>query len=115
MIFRAGRASALIDFDLAKPATRADEMFNAIRGRGSQMHGEPSRVPPVKNLSESLLGTGFPTRKRSANPNIRYYWEYTLRSHGVRRAGAAALDLQDVGHAQPSCSRRRAAVYSVSS
>jgi hypothetical protein len=30
VIFRAGRAYALIDFDLAKPATRADEMFNAM-------------------------------------------------------------------------------------
>jgi hypothetical protein len=30
VIFRNGRAYALIDFDLAKPATRADEMFNAL-------------------------------------------------------------------------------------
>jgi hypothetical protein len=30
VIFRNGRAKALIDFDLAKPATRADEMFNAM-------------------------------------------------------------------------------------
>jgi hypothetical protein len=30
VIFRDGRAYALIDFDLAKPATRADEMFNAM-------------------------------------------------------------------------------------
>ncbi|HUN38059.1 MAG TPA: phosphotransferase [Trebonia sp.] len=30
VIFRDGRACALIDFDLAKPATRADEVFNAM-------------------------------------------------------------------------------------
>jgi hypothetical protein len=30
VVFRNGRAFALIDFDLAKPATRADEMFNAM-------------------------------------------------------------------------------------
>jgi hypothetical protein len=30
VVFRAGRAYALIDFDLAKPATRADEMFNVL-------------------------------------------------------------------------------------
>ena len=30
VVFRDGRAFALIDFDLARPATRADEMFNAI-------------------------------------------------------------------------------------
>ncbi len=73
-----------------------DEMFTAIRGHGAQMNGEPIHVSPVRRLSESLLGTGFPTRKRMSNPNIRYYWEYTLRSHGVRRAGAAALDLCSV-------------------
>jgi myo-inositol-1(or 4)-monophosphatase len=73
-----------------------DEMFSAIRGRGAQLNSDPIRVSPVKRLSESLLGTGFPTRKRLSNPNIRYYWEYTLRSHGVRRAGAAALDLCSV-------------------
>jgi myo-inositol-1(or 4)-monophosphatase len=28
-----------------------------------------------------------------ANPNIHYYWDFTLRSHGVRRDGSAALDL----------------------
>jgi myo-inositol-1(or 4)-monophosphatase len=41
----------------------------------------------------ALLATGFPTHKRTENPNIQYYWQFTLRSHGVRRAGAAALDL----------------------
>ena len=30
------------------------------------------------------------------NPNIHYYWNFTLRSHGVRRAGSAALDLASV-------------------
>ena len=72
------------------------EMFTAIRGRGARLNGRPIRVSSVPRLAESLLGTGFPTRKRVANPNIRYYWEYTLRSHGVRRAGAAALDLCSV-------------------
>ncbi len=73
-----------------------DEMFTAIRNRGALLNGKRIRVSPARRLAESLLGTGFPTRKRSANPNIRYYWEYTLRSHGVRRAGAAALDLCSV-------------------
>jgi myo-inositol-1(or 4)-monophosphatase len=40
-----------------------------------------------------LLATGFPSRKRHASPNIHFYQEFTLRSHGVRRAGSAALDL----------------------
>ena len=49
-----------------------------------------SRTP---ELAEALLATGFPSRKRHASPNIHFYQEFTLRSHGVRRAGSAALDL----------------------
>ena len=40
-----------------------------------------------------MLGTGFPSHKRHKNPNIHFYHQLTLRSHGVRRAGSAALDL----------------------
>jgi myo-inositol-1(or 4)-monophosphatase len=39
------------------------------------------------------LATGFPSHKRHKNPNIQFYHQITLRSHGVRRAGSAALDL----------------------
>lgn len=73
-----------------------DEMFSARRGAGARLNGDPIHVSPVARLADSLLGTGFPTHKRSETPNMRYYWEYTLRSHGVRRAGAAALDLCSV-------------------
>ncbi|HVB98607.1 MAG TPA: inositol monophosphatase family protein [Candidatus Dormibacteraeota bacterium] len=74
----------------------ADEMFSARRGGGARLNGEPIHVSQVDRLAAGLLGTGFPTHKRSETPNMRYYWEYTLRSHGVRRAGAAALDLCSV-------------------
>jgi myo-inositol-1(or 4)-monophosphatase len=47
-------------------------------------------------LSESLLATGFPSHKRHKNPNIHFYHQITLRSHGVRRAGSASLDLANV-------------------
>ena len=47
-------------------------------------------------MTESLLGTGFPSHKRHKNPNIHFYHQLTLRSHGVRRAGSAALDLANV-------------------
>ena len=34
--------------------------------------------------------------KRRSNQNIHYYYDFTLRSHGVRRDGSAALDLASV-------------------
>jgi myo-inositol-1(or 4)-monophosphatase len=70
-----------------------DELFAAERGRGAQLNGKPARVSRVATLAEALLATGFPSRKRHASPNIHFYQEFTLRSHGVRRAGSAALDL----------------------
>jgi myo-inositol-1(or 4)-monophosphatase len=70
-----------------------DELFVAERGRGAQVNGKPARVSRVPELAEALLATGFPSRKRHASPNIHFYQEFTLRSHGVRRAGSAALDL----------------------
>ena len=70
-----------------------DELFTAERGRGTQLNGKPARVSRIATLSEALLATGFPSRKRHASPNIHFYHEFTLRSHGVRRAGSAALDL----------------------
>lgn len=76
------------------------EIFTAIRGHGAHRNGAPIHVSAVDKLSRSLLATGFPSHKRVQNPNIHYYWEFTLRSHGVRRAGAAALDLCSVACGQ---------------
>ena len=47
-------------------------------------------------MDQSLVATGFPSQKRHKNPNIYFYHHLTLRSHGVRRAGSAALDLCNV-------------------
>jgi myo-inositol-1(or 4)-monophosphatase len=70
-----------------------DEMYAAERGRGATLNGKPLQVSKTATLAEALVGTGFPSRKRHQNPNIHFYHEFTLRSHGVRRAGSAALDL----------------------
>jgi myo-inositol-1(or 4)-monophosphatase len=69
------------------------ELFAAMRGEGAYLGQKRIHVSAVERLSVALLATGFPTHKRTENPNIQYYWQFTLRSHGVRRAGAAALDL----------------------
>jgi myo-inositol-1(or 4)-monophosphatase len=73
-----------------------DEMFAAERGQGATLNGNSIHVSQTATLSESLLGTGFPSHKRHKNPNIHFYQQLTLRSHGVRRAGSAALDLANV-------------------
>jgi myo-inositol-1(or 4)-monophosphatase len=70
-----------------------DEMFSAARGAGATLNGRPISVSKTKTLQESLIATGFPSHKRHRSPNVHFYQEFTLRSHGVRRAGAAAIDL----------------------
>jgi myo-inositol-1(or 4)-monophosphatase len=70
-----------------------DEMFSAERGKGAWLNGKRISVSKTKSLQESLTGTGFPSKKRHDSPNIHFYQEVTLRSHGVRRAGSAGLDL----------------------
>lgn len=72
------------------------ELFTAVRGQGAYLNQKRIHVSAIDRMATSLLGTGFPSHKRTQNPNIHYYWEFTLRSHGVRRAGSAALDLCSV-------------------
>jgi len=73
-----------------------DELFSAEQGRGAQLNGAAIHVSRTAALKESLLGTGFPSHKRHKNPNIYFYHQLTLHTHGVRRAGSAALDLCNV-------------------
>jgi myo-inositol-1(or 4)-monophosphatase len=70
-----------------------DDLFVAERGRGALLNGRPMRVSSTPELAVSLVATGFPSKKRHESPNIHFYHEFCLRSHGVRRAGSAALDL----------------------
>lgn len=73
-----------------------DELFSADVGKGAHLNGKPIHVSKAATLKECLLATGFPSHKRHKNPNIHFYHQITLRSHGVRRAGSAALDLCNV-------------------
>ena len=77
-----------------QPVSR--ELFTAVKGEGAYLNQKKIQVSHIEKLATSLLATGFPSVKRSQNPNIHYYWDFTLRSHGVRRDGSAALDLAAV-------------------
>lgn len=70
-----------------------DEMFAAEKGSGATLNGKKISVSSAPALSESLVATGFPSRKRHLNINIHFYWQMAMLTHGVRRAGSAAIDL----------------------
>jgi myo-inositol-1(or 4)-monophosphatase len=69
------------------------ELFAAERGAGARLNGAPMHVSKAKTLADSLLSTGFPSRNRSQNVNIHFYYQLAMSTHGVRRGGSAAIDL----------------------
>jgi myo-inositol-1(or 4)-monophosphatase len=73
-----------------------DELFAAERGEGATLNGKAVHVSANATVATSLLCTGFPVHERHASPNIHYYSDFTMLSHGVRRDGSAALDLASV-------------------
>ncbi|MDX1577202.1 MAG: inositol monophosphatase family protein [Gemmatimonadota bacterium] len=73
------------------------ETFAAARGRGATRDGEAIRVSAVSELRLALLGTGFPFKKAELVPGyLRALGRMLQVTSGVRRAGAAALDLCDL-------------------
>jgi myo-inositol-1(or 4)-monophosphatase len=70
-----------------------DEMFAAERGQGASLNGRRIRVSPTMNLSAALLCTGFPYDVRQRNEFARHFASFIMHAQGVRRDGAAALDL----------------------
>lgn len=69
------------------------ELFAAERGAGSYVNNRRIHVSKARRLEESLLVTGFPSRKRHQNVNVHFFHQAAMVTHGVRRSGSAALDL----------------------
>ena len=69
------------------------ELFAAERGDGARLNGAPLHVSKAPTLNDSLVATGFPSRRRHMNVNIHFYYQLAMLTHGVRRGGSAAIDL----------------------
>ena len=71
-----------------------NELFTASKGRGAFLDDRRMRVTKCTNLKDALVGTGFPFKEMSRiDLYFRQLREVMQTSSGVRRAGAAALDL----------------------
>lgn len=70
------------------------EIFSASRGGGATRNGQPIRVSAIETLDRSLLATGFSyNRNQVARNNVDNIGRLALKSHDIRRPGAASLDL----------------------
>lgn len=70
-----------------------NEMFTSERGSGAYMNNRRIRVSKVSRIEDALVATGFPSQKRHQDVNVHFYYQLAMITHGVRRAGSAALDL----------------------
>jgi myo-inositol-1(or 4)-monophosphatase len=71
-----------------------DELFTAIEGEGAYLNGRPISVSKVSHLKDSLLVTGFAySISELQECSMELFRKLNFSTHGVRRDGAAALDL----------------------
>jgi myo-inositol-1(or 4)-monophosphatase len=74
-----------------------EEVFASTTGGGATLNGESIQVTDVEDLADAFLATGFPyDRRTAADNNVERLGHFLRRSQGVRRAGAAVLDLSYV-------------------
>ncbi|HEX4137505.1 MAG TPA: inositol monophosphatase family protein [Bryobacteraceae bacterium] len=85
---KAGELIAGVIFDPSR-----NELFTCEKGGGAFLNGGRIHVSQARKLDESLLSTGFPSRRRHQDVNIYFYHQLAMATHGVRRGGAAAIDL----------------------
>ena len=72
----------------------SQELYTASRGAGASLDGRRIRVSRADSLEGALIGTGFPFREdQDIDGYIAMFSEIMRKTAGVRRAGAAALDL----------------------
>jgi len=72
------------------------ELFTAERGAGAFLNGARLRVSNIGDLTHCLVATGFPPFATNHDLNVQLYFRFTQLTHGIRRAGSAALDLCSV-------------------
>ena len=86
------RENEVIEAVVADPV--ANEVFTATRGVGAFVNGRRLRVSKRSQMAEALVGTGFPFRRTDDyDAFLKVFKEVAQSTSGLRRAGAASLDL----------------------
>jgi len=70
------------------------DLFTASRGKGASLNNRRLRVGRQRKIEGAFLGTGFPFKnKKNIEPYLDIFRDIFSSTSGVRRAGAASLDL----------------------
>lgn len=73
------------------------ELYSATAGGGARRNGQPITVSTIDEPIRSLIGTGFPFKEGApVDEYLRMLPRIMRETSGIRRPGAAALDLADV-------------------
>ena len=67
--------------------------FHAVHGKGAFMNGEPIAASQRKHFNEALFATGFSSLDNELEDQYKLLTVAIKKARGIRRAGAAALDL----------------------
>ena len=88
----------VIEAGVVLDVVRGDR-YTTLLGGGAWWNAERMRVSPLADPSRALVGTGFPFKRLEVLDRYqRQFAAVMRRTAGVRRAGAAALDLADVAN-----------------
>lgn len=84
-----GRTEVAVVFDPIR-----NELFSAVKGQSSQINGYRTRASLVKNLTGTLLATGFPFKqKHHTETYLNIFKDFFMIASDMRRSGSPALDL----------------------
>jgi myo-inositol-1(or 4)-monophosphatase len=71
-----------------------NELFSAARGQGAWLNGQRLQIPDSDEIGRALIATGFPFKNQERlSPYLAMFRNIFPRTIGIRRMGAAAIDL----------------------
>ncbi|CAL8460782.1 g313 [Coccomyxa elongata] len=86
-------AGVVVEF-AGGPGSWVTKTYSAAKGKGAFLNGSSIKVSRCKDVNQSLLVTGFGYEHDDAwMANLELFKDFTDESRGVRRLGAAAVDL----------------------
>jgi myo-inositol-1(or 4)-monophosphatase len=97
------RVSGIMQIGVVYDVMR-EQCFSAVKGHGAFVNNTAIHVSQKSDISECMLATGFPYANNiNFTPLINTLEHWMINARGIRRFGAAALDLCFVASGRIDC------------